>query len=788
MRKIIFLKTILLAIVMTAGSGSVWGQTTILSDASTAATPNWMFNNNVTLLPIQQTGYWLIQASGASLDEIITPALDVSTYTNLVLTFQVATYGTGTNNPAKISYSLNGGTSWETTTFTSATPTSSSYISSGSINMGTINSTSLKIKFTNSGTADKGVRMKTVLLVGTPSVPTCTASNLTFATPTYNKAVGDATFTQTATSLNGTTAIVYSTSNSAAAAVDASTGAITIGVAGSATITATQVAGTHSAVDYCAATATYTVNVAAAPCTASNLAFATSTYNKTVGDATFTQTATSLNGTTAIVYSSSNSAAAAVDASTGAITIGVAGSATITATQAARTHNAVDYCTATATYTVNVASTTPTITVMDVTVPAFAANIGNSQGQTINVSAVNLTEGIVLALSGTNADQFSLSDYSVSQTGGSVSGTVVTITYTPTTTGSHTATVTLTSAGASSVLRTLSGSASLNTPVATSSTSPSATGLTANWNAVSGATEYQLDVYTKVSGGTLATDLFISKYVEGSSNNKAIEIFNGTGVSVDLSIYSLKKQTNGAGLYATEQVLSGILLNNDVYVTANTSSNATILGVADSNNNTTMTFNGNDAVALFKSSVQIDEVGVFNQTTDWGKDVTLMRKSSISAPKATYDVADWDSQITDYVTNLGSHTMNGSGNVTTPITGSPFTVTGANSKTLTGLDASTTYYYTVIAKNATVTTAVSNEISASTTATGIYNPTAFLSVSVVNGKIQLSALADETVTVYNAIGQKLISKLTVEGLNTITVSAHGMVIVKLGNRVSKVIL
>src|SRR5690349_18476217 len=31
------------------------------------------------------------------------------------------------------------------------------------------------------------------------------------------------------------------------------------------------------------------------------------------------------------------------------------------------------------------------------------------------------------------------------------------------------------------------------------------------------------------------TDLFISEYVEGSSNNKALELFNGTGAPVDLA-------------------------------------------------------------------------------------------------------------------------------------------------------------------------------------------------------------------------------------------------------------
>ncbi|NCD23647.1 MAG: hypothetical protein EOL90_12025, partial [Spartobacteria bacterium] len=63
------------------------------------------------------------------------------------------------------------------------------------------------------------------------------------------------------------------------------------------------------------------------------------------------------------------------------------------------------------------------------------------------------------------------------------------------------------------------------------------TDFTAAWDAVSGATGYRLDVGTNATfagGGGTASDLFISEYIEGSSNNKAIEIFNGTGSSVDL--------------------------------------------------------------------------------------------------------------------------------------------------------------------------------------------------------------------------------------------------------------
>ena len=42
-----------------------------------------------------------------------------------------------------------------------------------------------------------------------------------------------------------------------------------------------------------------------------------------------------------------------------------------------------------------------------------------------------------------------------------------------------------------------------------------------------------------------AIDLFFSEYAEGSSNNKYLEIYNGTGADVDLSNYSLSSCSNG---------------------------------------------------------------------------------------------------------------------------------------------------------------------------------------------------------------------------------------------------
>jgi len=176
----------------------------------------------------------------------------------------------------------------------------------------------------------------------------CTPPTLSFATPSYSKTIGDASFTQTATS-NSSGAITYASSNTSIASVNSSTGAITLGsTTGTATITATQAASGS----YCAATATYTVTVSAGSCTAPSLSFATASYSKMLGDVTFTQTATS-NSSGAITYSSSNTSIASVNSSTGAITLGSStGTATITATQVA----SGSYCAATATYTINLSA------------------------------------------------------------------------------------------------------------------------------------------------------------------------------------------------------------------------------------------------------------------------------------------------------------------------------------------------------------------------------------------------------------------------------------------------
>ena len=63
-----------------------------------------------------------------------------------------------------------------------------------------------------------------------------------------------------------------------------------------------------------------------------------------------------------------------------------------------------------------------------------------------------------------------------------------------------------------------------------------------------------------------------------------------------------------------------------------------------------------------------------------------------------------------------------------------------------------------------------------------------MNLRAVNGNIVLNAEAGQLVEVYNSIGQKVGSRLTSEGVNTIPARVKGVVFVKIGSEVSKLIM
>ena len=154
------------------------------------------------------------------------------------------------------------------------------------------------------------------------------------AAPTFGsftapaKTFGDATFTISAPSSPSSGAFTFSSSNIAVATINSSTGAVTITGAGSATITASQAASSP----YAAQTANATLTVAKATPSLSGFG---GSLTRDVGDPSFTPTIPSSASTGAITYSSSNTAVATINSTSGLISVLSGGSTTITATQAA---------------------------------------------------------------------------------------------------------------------------------------------------------------------------------------------------------------------------------------------------------------------------------------------------------------------------------------------------------------------------------------------------------------------------------------------------------------------
>ena len=150
-----------------------------------------------------------------------------------------------------------------------------------------------------------------------------------------------------------------------------------------------------------------------------------------------------------------------------------------------------------------------------------------------------------------------------------------------------------------------------------------------------------------------STELFISEYIEGTSNNKYLEIYNGTASTVDLSPYDIQIYYNGSTSAGSTIALTGSIVSGDVFVIANSSANAWT-GTPDMTSGS-LNFNGNDVVVLRKNSADLDKIGTIGDASNLFQDKTLRRKSSVSAPTTTYNSAEWDELALTY-DGLGSHT------------------------------------------------------------------------------------------------------------------------------------
>lgn len=176
-----------------------------------------------------------------------------------------------------------------------------------------------------------------------------------------------------------------------------------------------------------------------------------------------------------------------------------------------------------------------------------------------------------------------------------------------------------------------------------------------------------------LAGTAQASDLIISEYIEGSSNNKALEIYNGTGAAVDLGNYAVEVYFNGSTSPGANISLSGSLVDGGVFVLAHSSADAAILALADQLYGGSL-FNGDDAVALVGPVGFVDVIGQIgvDPGSQWGNssigtaNQTLIRNANVTDGRTdgsgAFDPSlEWTSAGQDSFADLGQHNGSGGG-------------------------------------------------------------------------------------------------------------------------------
>jgi hypothetical protein len=171
------------------------------------------------------------------------------------------------------------------------------------------------------------------------------------------------------------------------------------------------------------------------------------------------------------------------------------------------------------------------------------------------------------------------------------------------------------------------------------------------------------------------TDLFFSEYVEGSGNNKAVEIYNPTSQTIDLNKYYVARFSNGSSVFTEggithlvgtiEPYKTFILVNGQTTSTASSPACSPVLQAManqlDGVYPAPTYMNGNDAIALLKTAngeapkvdmtnvTAVDLIGQIGLSTaiaaetGWSyvKDTTLTYKNSATGLNVTGKVINY---------------------------------------------------------------------------------------------------------------------------------------------------
>jgi gliding motility-associated-like protein len=341
---------------------------------------------------------------------------------------------------------------------------------------------------------------------------------------------------------------------------------------------------------------------------------------------------------------------------------------------------------------------------------------------------------------------------------------------------------------------------------------PTAT-IVAQPTCVSGGTVQITSPLTVV--GALPTDLFISEVTDSNAGSLSyIEIYNGTGVSKNLSNYSIKTASNG-GAYTFTLPLNNVTLasgsnyvvalGNDNFCPSISGGNGSLAAQSNASGSVNFASNGNDHFALFNGATKIDSWGVFG-SNNWAPSSVgteggdFRRKTNATHPSTTYNNNDWD--IIDYVgsgicanndySNIGVYALPASATYQYNVDGGVYqsspTFSGLTpglhtftvQNTATGCTSSVTVTLNAIPGLPTITGTLSACVGNTTQLTGSATPattnawtSSNTSVATISssGLVTGVAFGTTTITYTNTAGCQITETVTINALPTVSVNS-----------------
>lgn len=418
-------------------------------------------------------------------------------------------------------------------------------------------------------------------------------------------------------------------------------------------------------------------------------------------------------------------------------------------------------------YPISIIVTTPSITLSTNSLAFETVENNQTKDLTFTVNGANLSENATLAITGENADYFTCDPTSITPAeDGSIAEETITVTYQPTATGEHAATLTLTCGDLVKEIA-LTGTCinpMLATPVATEATAITDNGFIANWEAVENATSYEVNVWTSQEA---LHETFDTQDGTGGNDGQ----WSGTVASNDVNGLADWTLENAYGANECIKLGAGSKLGVATTPALNIEGNATLTfraGAWDSKSeNTTLLLSLEGTGTLSETEVTLAK-GEFQEYTITLTGISANTKISFKGKQASNSRF-----FLDDIKVIGA----------TPITGSPFTVTGSTNTTIINLEEETTYYYNVVAKaDGYTASAASNTISVITsnsTGTGLCNQPEMEGITFNGEEIINSQNLD--VVVYNAVGQMVVRSN--ENINMSSYPA-GVYVIKAANGAS----